>query len=58
MEKHQEEHSNSVQEIEKVAALIENRDYLKWISFYLTVLKNLDGHVLDYDKKLENTTKI
>lgn len=47
-----------MQEIEKVAALIENRDFLKWISFYLTVLKNLDGHVLDYDKKLENTTKI
>ena len=52
IEKHQEQHSNSVEEIEKVAALIENRDFSKWISFYLMVLENLDGHVLEYDKKI------
>ena len=52
IEKHQEQHSNSVEEIEKVAALIENRDFSNWISFYLTALENLDGHVLEYDKKI------
>lgn len=52
IEAHQDQHALSVQEIEKMAVLLEMHTFKTCMTSYLQVLNNLDRHILEYDKKI------